>query len=156
MSSTLFLIHAIAQKQMITNIRTLNDKRKKAGVFLTAKLQLTSGRNWISSPRCCFSHGIILNRSIWKSRALGGGFLLLYLPRAKLGLDVSHTSVIPQLKTPTLEKRAARSHAAHLPLKKIWEKGWPESNASFVAETGLPLSHLCRQRSRQSCHAYTL
>lgn len=26
--------------------------------------QLTSGRNWISSPRCCFSHGKISKRSM--------------------------------------------------------------------------------------------
>lgn len=90
-------------------------KGKKGGVFLTSKGQLTSGRNWISSPRCSFSHGIILNRSTWKSRALGGGFSLLYLPRSKLGLDESHTSVMPQLRTPTLETRAACSRAAHLP-----------------------------------------
>lgn len=115
--SALFLIPAIAQRQIVA---TLNDKRKKAGVCLTSKLQLTSGRNWISSPRCSFSHGIILNRSIWKSRALGGGFMLLYLPRAKLGLDVSHMLVMPQLKTPTLETRAACSHAAHLPLENIY------------------------------------
>lgn len=40
--------------------------------------------------------------------------------------------------------------------EKKREKGWPESNGSFVAETGPPLSHLSRQRSRKSDHAYTL
>lgn len=65
-----------------------------------------SGRNWISLPRCCFSHGIILNRSMWKSRASGGGLLLLYLPRAELWPDRSQTSMMPQLTTPTLEMKA--------------------------------------------------
>lgn len=62
-----------------------------------------SGRNWISLPRCSFSQSIILNRSMWKSRASGGGLFLSCLPRAETWPGRLQTSMMPQLSTPTLK-----------------------------------------------------
>lgn len=75
-----------------------NPKRSRID-WLIDYSQSNSGRNWISAPRCCFSHGIILNRSMWKSRASGGGLSLLY--RLISGLLRSHTLMVPKLTTPT-------------------------------------------------------
>lgn len=99
-----------------------------------------SGRNWTSLPRCCFSHGRIWNRSMWKSRAWGGTLLRPIC---------WHTSVMPQLRTPTWknEKRKGWS-SVWQHMTRLWQKKKstsshkPGSSASSFAERGIRRSRL--------------
>lgn len=73
-----------------------------------------SGRNWTSLPRCCFSHGRIWNRSMWKSRAWGGTLLRPIC---------WHTSVMPQLRTPTWKNEKRKGWSSMWQhMTRLWQK----------------------------------